>query len=102
MHDNWYDDYTGSEDAKPEAEGGSLILGSEHGNFVILQHSKEMARMQLHQGHFSTEQKQTVHEAAATAAHATELKCRPSKKGSRGRRQTRAQGKKRPALGSEI
>lgn len=90
MHDNWYDDYTGSEDAKPEAEGGSLILGSEHGNFVILQHSKEMARMQLHQGHFSTEQKQTVHEAAATAAHAHRTKVQA--KQTRQQRQKTKQG----------
>lgn len=45
MHDNWYDDYTGSKGVKPEAEGGSLILRSEHGNFVILQDSKEIARI---------------------------------------------------------
>ena len=43
IHDNWYDDYTGSEDAKAEAVGGSLILSSEHGNLVILQDSKEIA-----------------------------------------------------------
>lgn len=45
MHDNWYDDYTRSKDVKPEAEGGSLILRSELGNFVILQDSKEIARI---------------------------------------------------------
>lgn len=45
MHDNWYDGYTGSKDVKPEAEGGSLILRSEHDNFVILQDGKEIARI---------------------------------------------------------